>query len=487
ATNEIVTGAVPLTPIQHDFFQQNQPHPNHYNQAILLEIARDLNLDALRESLAAIWSHHDALRMIFEPGASDVPTIGWQQTNQAIDAGSIPLIEVDLSHEPAAEQNDALQHSLNHYQADFLLETGPLFKAVFYRMSQGDRLLLGSHHLIIDGVSWRILLDDLQTAYGQALKSQPIQLPPKSSSYQTWAQTLQSYSENSTFQADIEYWQKLSHQPIQKLPVDQGHNLEQITIADRSELQVGLSQEETKKLLTQSPKRYGSLIHEVLLTALAQTLGQWSQSTSVLMDVESHGRHPIPGQSDIDVSRTVGWFTNIFPLRLNLMSGASEEQVQWIKEQIHQIPNQGLGYGVWQQTLSSDEFKAPAQILFNYLGTVDISQTNNAASLPIIGLASESPGDLRSLKGTTPYLLDIVASVQNGELNVLWRYSSKHYQPFTIKILSQRFCSILRSLIADNPAQSKIQSKATTEFAAARIDQGQLNRLMAKLQGGQNE
>ncbi|MDX1531512.1 MAG: condensation domain-containing protein, partial [Rhodothermales bacterium] len=197
-----VAGTAPLTPIQRWFFDHSGPTPSHWNQAWLLESREPLRTEPLRAALAAVLRHHDALRLRFAR-----PETGVRQTF-APPPDAVPLTHRDLSAQPPEAQERAVSELEAELHRGFDLETGPLLRAVHVALgpARGDRLLLVAHHLVVDGVSWQILLDDLETAYGQALRAEPAALPAKTASYGQWAEHLVEQARSEQTRAQVAFW-----------------------------------------------------------------------------------------------------------------------------------------------------------------------------------------------------------------------------------------------------------------------------------------
>ena len=238
------------------------------------------------------------------------------------------------------------------------LERGPVFRAVLMGMGEGrrGRLLLVAHHLVIDGVSWRIVLEDLGRAYEQLRSGERVELGAKTSSYQQWAKRLQEYGRSEEMGREREYWLEMGVERAGGLPVElDGENVEgAVEVVTKS-----LSEEETEKLLQQVPEVYHTQINDVLLTALCEAVGKWTGSDQVLVDVEGHGREEIG--DGVDVTRTVGWFTTIYPAVLERRgsgkgsgngsgrAGVVGEGLKRVKEQLRGMPGQrGMGYGLFE-------------------------------------------------------------------------------------------------------------------------------------------
>ncbi|MEM6717059.1 MAG: condensation domain-containing protein, partial [Cyanobacteria bacterium P01_C01_bin.147] len=302
----VATGAVPLTPIQQWFFAQDLANPHYFNQAVYLELPLDIDRDALERSLQQVVNYHDALRLRFVPTAS-----GWQQHYGDV-AGVQPIAWFDLSTLTAADQVQQVEAIANELQASLHLETGPLMRVGGFELGAGgpQRLLIVMHHLVVDGLSWRILLADLRLAYQQEQQGISAQLPPKTHSFQQWAAGLASTAEQA--EAGLSYWQNL---PLASpLPLDQspGENI----VAAAKMVTASLSRQQTQALLQAVSSTHRTQINDVLLTALVQVLSDWTGRHSHLITLENHGRHAGELGAELNLSRTVGWFTCLHPVAL---------------------------------------------------------------------------------------------------------------------------------------------------------------------------
>jgi len=434
AEQGIVTGRVPLTPIQQRFFAQNLPDSHHWNQSVLLEV-RQIDPALLKQAVQKLLEYHDALRLRFVRQESV-----WQQFNADFD-GVVPFTQIDLSALSPAEQREAIASAANEIQTSLDLSSSSLIRVAFFALgaSQPSRLLIVIHHLAVDGVSWRILLSDLQTIYQQLSRGETIQLPPKTTAFKHWAERLTDYARSPALQQELEYWLAGSRQQITRLPLDfpDGEN----TVAQARTVAIGLSREETQALLQEVPAAAQTQIGDVLLAALAQALKQWTGANSHLIDLEGHGREAI--FDDIDLSRTVGWFTTIFPVLLDLGAATDlGDTLKTVKQQLRAIPNRGIGYGVLRY-LSGSPLGSQAEIQFNYLG-----QSDQVFQSSLFAPAYESCGSGRSPRGSRAYLLDINGIVAEGQLQLDWTYSEAIHCRATIENLANSFMAVLHQLIA---------------------------------------
>ena len=473
AEQSLVTGAIPLTPIQHWFFEQNLPEPQHFNQSVLLEIPSDLKPELLQQALQQLLLHHDALRLRFERSPD-----GWQQVNFAAD--EIAFNVVNLSELAPKEQQAAFEVEAAKEQASLNLSQGPIIRATLFNLGshQPTRLLIVIHHLAVDGISWRILLKDLQTAYQQLSQGKAIELAPKTTSFKRWASRLADYGESGAVATELDYWLTQSSSGVTSLPVDYLEGKNANTVASSAQVSVTLGAEQTRALLQEAPSAYHTQINDVLLTALVQSLQQWSGQT-LLVNLESHGREEL--FEGVDISRTVGWFTSIFPVRLQLQESCDRgEALKSIKEQLRQILKRGIGYGILRY-LSPDAMRAKlqslpqAEISFNYLGQLD--RVLSKSSLWTLA----NSGSNRSPLGTRRYLLEVDGFIIEGKLQFDWTYSEKVHQRATIERLAQGFIEALSDLIA-HCQSPEAEGYTPSDFPAARLNANQLDRFMKKIQ-----
>ena len=281
------------------------------------------------------------------------------------------LAERDLSGVSEEERVATVERVVEEEQKRLDLERGPVFRAVLMGMGEGrrGRLLLVAHHLVIDGVSWRIVLGDLGRAYEQLQRGERVELGEKTTSYQQWAKRLAEYGRSEEIRREQEYWLGMGVERASRLPVElDGENVEgAVEVVTKS-----LSEEETARLLQQVPEVYHTQINDVLLTALGEAMGKWTGSDEVLVDVEGHGREEI-GEG-VDVTRTVGWFTTIYPVVLERggsgsgsgngsgRAGVVGEGLKRVKEQLRGMPGQrGMGYGLLRYGAGNEEIAQEAE------------------------------------------------------------------------------------------------------------------------------
>ncbi len=437
-----VTGPSPLTPIQRWFFARELAKPQHFNQALLLTVPADLDPAHLQAALGALLAHHDALRSRFVRGDDGA----WAQELAAPDQGTTDARPALLLLHPLADMEAyaaALQASLD-------LAHGPLLRAALYRGEPDapGRLLLVAHHLVIDGVSWRVLLEDLQLAYTQAAQGQPVRLLPKTSSYRLWAERLAAYAQSANLLHELAFWQQLAAAPAIALPADSDVDRRQLTMASARSVQAGLSREETRALLHEAHAAYNTQINDLLLAALARTLASWAGAPRVLIELEGHGREPL--FDGLDLSRTVGWFTTRYPLALEVTATESGALIRAVKEQIRRVPGRGIGYGLLRFLRHGPEAAALAaapapELEFNYLGQLDQALE---AEDGLFSVAEEPIGPDVAPEQVMAHPLIVNAQVLHGELCATWIYNERLHRRETIARLAHTYVTALRDLIA---------------------------------------
>ena len=471
----LASGDVPLTPIQRWLLEQNLPELNHYNQSILIRVPSWLRREELQVALNSLTLQHDALRLKFTEHTS-----GWEQT-YGEPGVPVPVAEIDLSGLSYTQQTEKITESCSRLQAGLDLSAGPLLCAALFILGEpnGNRLFLVAHHLVVDAVSWTILVEDLETACTQLHSRRSIYLPPKSTSLRRWSERLIQHANSSAMEAEIDYWTHLLPEPAPLLRID--CNLGPNTVASECSVIVSLTSEQTSKMLLEAPKAYRAQINDVLLTALAMTIASWLGSSSVYIDLEGHGRESL--FDDLDVSRTIGWFTSLYPVFLDVDSSSlPEDALRSVKEQIRQVPNRGVGYGLLrylgQDTLVREALAAlpSPQIAFNYFGQLGYDQESvewQAAPEPV-------GRSLSAIQGR-PYLFELNAGVYNGQFELEWSYSERRHHRSTVENLAHQFTKILNSIV-DRCASRNVQTYTPSDFARAKLSQRDLDTLLSTLQ-----
>ncbi|SDE31956.1 non-ribosomal peptide synthase domain TIGR01720/amino acid adenylation domain-containing protein [Rhodococcus tukisamuensis] len=390
-------GEVPLLPVGRWMLDQG-PFARR-SQGILLNLGADLTEDVLGGALQSVLDHHDALRSRL----SRTDDGDW--AFEVREVGSVRAVDVisrqDVTAEPGTEEFESVVAEQLDAAADRLdLAAGLLVAAVWLRAPSGAaRLLLVIHHLAIDGVSWRVVLPDLAIAATGLAVGQPAQLEPVGTSVRRWAHALRDEALSDSRASEFDHWQRALEGPDPVLG-SRAFDPARDTSATARTVRIDLSPEVTHAVLTSVPRAFRGGVNDGLLAALLLAVTRWRRDrgvdeSSVLVALESHGRDDdvIVGA---DLSRTVGWFTNIFPVRLDhggldvddaLDGGdAAGAVVKAVKEQLLAVPDGGLGFGLLRHLREDTggtlaEFASP-QIMFNYLGRTSAALGEDLAGAP---------------------------------------------------------------------------------------------------------
>ncbi|MEA2588854.1 MAG: hypothetical protein QOH66_1781, partial [Actinomycetota bacterium] len=471
-----IAGPAPLTPIQAWFFETHSVGLDHFNQSMtfelaeLAELAGDVGAGALQQAVEEAVAHHEALRMRFA-----LVDGSWVQDVAAGEAAAV-FRRYDLSALDADAQQAAMEEAAVAAQTSLSITNGPLLRAVLFFMGprRRSRLFVTIHHLAMDGVSWGILLGDLEQAYRQVAAGQPVDLGTGTTAYRAWARRLAEHVRSGGLDGDLEYWSRVPRRASAELPVDRdGPN----TAGSARTLSVRLGRDATDALLHKVPATYRTQVNDVLLSGLGRALCEWSGRDHVLVGIEGHGREDI--LDDVDVSRTAGWFTTLFPVALSVGATSGWGAVlKSVKEQLRAVPHRGLSYGALRY-LSVPESAAAAladdprpQVTFNYHGQWDVGAGDAALfRARAEGLGEDhAPGSLRT------HLLDVTGVVERGELELAWTYSTEVHDEATVRRLATRTIRALEEIVA-HCASPDAGGRTPSDFPLARLDQAQVDAI----------
>ncbi|WP_290059537.1 non-ribosomal peptide synthase/polyketide synthase [Amycolatopsis solani] len=415
---EAVVGDVPLTPIQRWFLDSEPANPAHFNQSVLVELAGPVDEEALRQALDAVIAHHDALRLRFERTPE-----GWTQHNAPVEAGAA------LRVVPAAD----LERAADDAQASFDLARPPQLRALL----SDRRLFLAAHHLVVDAVSWGILLEDLERAYRQFEAGEKADLGPKTTSFRDWAHRLREFTVSGGLDDERAHWARDlpgCAVPRDRTPAPPGADVVTVAVDERA----------TDALLHLAPGAYRTRINDVLLAALARALTRWTGEPAVSVDLEGHGREEI--LEGVDLSRTVGWFTTLFPVALTVDPAAGwRDLVKAVRRQLRAVPGNGFGFGALRCYRDPSLGARTPEVAFNYLG-----QGDHAASGEGLYLRAHPPiGREQDPANRPPHVLEVVGGVRDGRLEFSWFFRPDLHSTATVTAVASDFADALRAIAAD--------------------------------------
>ncbi len=476
-----IAGPLALTPIQRWFFDEHQDGPAHWNQSVLLAADERLSAAALQAAVLAVMQRHDALRLRFSRDASHGASRndsrdahgGWTQRcvarDAACDADAVDAIGyIDLTGE--ADWQSALSAHGARVQASLDIERGPLWRAVSFDIpGGGSRLLLVVHHLSIDGVSWRILLEELGQAYEQALAGQPVVLPAQSLSWGEWTEALSAHARRDTVRNELTYWQRQlsaasawddAARARGGLPLAARLDEVDRTLGASKVLRRQLDETRTRALLQEASSAQQARVEELLLAALVNTLAGWSGRAGVLIELEGHGREEVI--DGVDLTRTVGWFTTRYPVWFDAANAtaatsadkAASNTLASVKTTLRNVPNKGMHYGVLESLGGASERAAiaalpRAQVSFNYLG--QFGQGNGSGSGSAQNrmriATGEHAGQAAGAHTVCSYALELNALIVDGALSIDWRYLPGLIDSARAQLLADTFDAQLDRLL----------------------------------------
>jgi amino acid adenylation domain-containing protein/non-ribosomal peptide synthase protein (TIGR01720 family) len=411
-----VPGNIAPTPIQQWFMQWDFIDKHHWNMAVMVLREERFAPDILRQVFKRILEHHDLLRAVLSPD-------GRSLINKGIDDIEVPL---EVTHLEAIEKDcqeleARIRGQANRIQASIDIHRGPLIKIGLFKAPHGDHLLIVIHHLVVDGISWRILLEDISIGYRQAKAGEDIRFPAKTHSFKRWAEEINAYSRSGKLLREYDYWKEVCTSGIMELsPADKG---ETGKLKDYYRYSTELSEEESHLLLNDVHRAYNTEINDILLSALGLAIMDSFAIKKVRIKLEGHGRENICPH--IDISRTVGWFTSQFPVLLEVHESENQStdedsslasHIQHTKESLRNIPNKGIGYGILRCISGLPEpdreiLKIEPEIGFNYLGQFDEDLTGAGFKK-----SPYSTGNSRSPESQPPHKININGMVVNRKL-----------------------------------------------------------------------
>ncbi|UZW67765.1 condensation domain-containing protein [Priestia flexa] len=446
ALDEVVVGQLPLTPIQYEFFNSKLENPHHFNQSIVLESENNINVEVLKEALRALVMHHDQLRahyikgkqyVLLETAENLFLVSEWNIKQQDINE---VLLEIE-------NIGDDLQSSLD-------IESSSLIKCAAINSPTFNGALLCIHHLLVDNVSWKIILEDLNSLYKGYLINSDVKLPQKTLSYKRWSTDLETYFQSSERVSELDYWKQVQKGvDSSQLLNDDEKNLVDTGIKE-SELKIG--KELTSNLIKKAKLAYNLEVKDLLFASLFRTIQQIKGNTTVSLNMESHGRAEILNNFTID--RTVGWFTTIYPV---VLSGLGEDirlDIIRTKEMLRRVPNHGIGYGIAKKLNLLNKDSAQPLVTLNYFGEqTDVA--NNDYFYPV-NISSGKQIDPKNMFGTP---ISINCEVINGQLEISTSYNSGVISPTFINDLECIFKEQLKDIVS-HCLSKKVSEQTASDF-----------------------
>ncbi len=434
----ILKGEFDLLPIQKWFFYKVKNKEfknfNHWNQSFIVKVPK-LEIGKLQDIIQKLTEQHDILRAVY--------TENHQEYLGIIDIPQLKYLNIENLTE------ETISDRLTDWQSHFNVKKGPLWNVAYIEgyKDQSARLFFALHHLIVDSVSWRILIEDFKSLYHQE------KLKNKLSSYRQWVNELLLYPEKNAQEKN--YWGNVLKTMPQYNIIEKGVKFTTIKI----------NKEKTRSLLKEANKAYHTEVDDLLLTAIALALQSWNKESTQVITLERHGRENI--YETIDHSKTVGWFTTMYPVRLALQENL-EASIQHIKESLRAIPNKGIGFGV----IFPNELMNLPPISFNYLGQFD---TQDA----YWHIVSENSGIAMHTENIDTNIININGWVLEGELrfSIVTKLGEKNTMA-----LANNFQHNLEEIIlhCKDIIDRQVCKYTPSDFSTINISQALLNRISSE-------
>jgi len=458
----IVTGEKPYSPIEHWFFNQQFKKPQYYNQSVTLKIKRPLNTEYLTKAFEEVLVHHDGLRVNYDVGNKKT-FYNKQHLKQKF---ALAFIAIDQeTDEFGSSFSQQLLKKIHDFKSEMNLERGLLIKSALLRQRNSDCfLIITVHHLLVDGFSWRVLLEDLLTSYVALSENKNVILPKKTASLIDWNNALDRYIRKSFTQKEINYWNEIGQTQFH-LPLDE--DVKVWRESDGATIYEVLDKVNTEFLLKSS--RYKVDTEVILLAALLLAFKEWMGTEKVLLEIENHGRH----LDDINVSRTMGWFTCLYPLSFDVSERDLGGFIKLVKEKIKQVPSKGIGYGVLKyikKEIDETNHGLP-ELRFNYLGQfADEFENDHFSYLPLHSGFDTAKENEMTAK------MEFNLMVISGELHLALKYNQKAFKSSTATSIQKRYKHYIMTLIEYLKKESNVYF-TPSDFNTLEIDQNELDAL----------
>lgn len=459
-----------LTPIQQWFVDGQPDTVDHYNQSLLLEAPQTLEPSHLAAIVEALLRRHDGLRTRFEREERT-----WHARVLEFDAAQVAdCVSVESLPDEVEARRRFIAERAGDHQGGLRLDRGPVFKAVLFRGKRTSRVLIIAHHMVVDGVSWRVLLEDFERAWKQCVDGGNIALGVAGTSYQYWSQLLSRSASESAFVHERPYW----HGQVAGAAFSYREHVPTVppTMQTTQKSLIELSAEETSALLTHANSPYATRTLELLLVAVYLGLAPYVASDAFTVALEGHGREEIEG--GLDLTETLGWFTSLHP---HLLAGNTQDvgaTIRTIKDNLRAIPAGGIGFGVLKYLCRDpvlQQGEGAEHVIFNYLGQLDAGG-DGASSF---GLANESAGRESAPGGRRTHRLSIGAFVLGGRMRLTLDYSELEFGAGTAKALLDDIAAGARAVLAHCGAQQR-RIRTPSDFPLASIDAVTLDALQAE-------
>lgn len=453
-------GIIEKTPIIEWFFNQDFKNQNVYNQYVLLEYNEKLDISKVVGAVDKLTEHHDGLRINYDRKNNKL----YYNNGHLNKISAIQYF--DLSRYSYEEQRRSIKKIIDEAGVNFDIENSLLFNVTIINLGEETQdILITAHHLIVDGISWRVILSDFITLIKQMNDEVEVKLPMKTHSFKDWAKALQDHRKKD-FGEEKNYWQGILNKEV-NFPVD--YSEEKDKVKTSNVLSIELDEETLIDLTKKTNEIYNIELNEALIIALVFVINDLTKKDEIIIELERHGREAI--NECIDVSRTVGWFTSMYPAYFKVEHQDVVNNIKSLKEQLRKIPNKGFNYSILN--FLNKEFKEQANkyIRFNYLGDFDNIINKEKINLSNIefGLNSDKDNSLTAL-------IDIAAMIVNKRLKITAEYSRNRFKDETVQKFIESYIDTLK-LILDQCFNKESKEFTPSDFDDVEISQEDLDSL----------
>ncbi|WP_434296523.1 non-ribosomal peptide synthase/polyketide synthase [Clostridium sporogenes] len=438
AEQGVVEEEVIPTPIQKEFIEMQDKAYKHFNQAMMLYSKEGFDEEILKAVMGKIIEHHDALRMVIRKKDNK-----YSLYNKGLDGKLYDFYKFNYENIEDKDLSEMMNKEANSIQASMDLENGPLVKVALFKTKEGDHLLMAIHHHVVDGVSWRIILEDLSNGYKALKEGKKVELSSKTTSFKEWAEKQYEYSNSKKLLKELKYWKEVTDESVEQIPRDK--EIKESTFKAQKNIIVKLNKEDTKNLLKESNRAYNTEINDILISSLGIAAKNWKGLNNLAITLEGHGREDI--LKNVDITRTIGWFTTTYPVVLDLNQEDIGKSIKKTKEVLRKVPNKGIGYGILKyltlgENKNNEELELKTDIGFNYLGQFDEDTNNEVFKNSSMPTGNSLGQDFKALNS-----IEINSMISDGELNIDISYNSLEYNEFSIENFGDLYRQALKNVV----------------------------------------
>lgn len=428
---DMVVGELALTPIQNYFFSIDLEAPNLFNQYVVISSKNKFNINHVRGTASKLIEHHDLLRAKYV-------TKGGQIKQYIADVKECFIRVEEINLEKSTNWEQEYKKAIDHINKQIDITAGKLVSIGLIKTQEEDLLCICIHHLVVDGISWRIILEDFIECYENKLNNKDICLPKKTNSYLEWSNELEVYWQKGINSRVEKYWSNiLTNDAIQvDNEINSGDGYESKSVY------FSFDEKDTYTLTKKINGAYKTNVQEILLAALEMALNYYNKKGKVLVNVEAHGREEL--LNNINITRTVGWFTSMYPIILNTSISNIPSHIKYIKNMMKEIPNKGFDFNILRFANGNKDFAKLAKrleggISFNYLGEMDVKSEMFGLYDYKLYSASEN---------RWPYELDINGMIVAQQLSFEIKYNTFKYKEEEINEIINYYKLSLKSILA---------------------------------------